>query len=223
MRDENSFGSSIPQDKLRILVTGFEPFGGAPHNPSGDVARALHGQTIGEGLVFGRVLPVLWDIAPRLLESWLEELRPNVVVALGMAHDAITLELRATNRRHPERRDNNGCLPVPPRPVATKFLTTALPVEAIKQALAHDGLRFSEDAGGFLCEEVFYALLSVSTDIRAAKRWPLFASGFVHVPNDRFIADEPARKRLERQIRRIIETTLAEGRKRTEPETTGFI
>ena len=52
---------------MRILLTGFEPFGGQSLNPSWEVARALHGQTL-EGAqlvavqlpcVFAQALPVL--------------------------------------------------------------------------------------------------------------------------------------------------------------------
>jgi pyroglutamyl-peptidase len=196
--------------ELRILVTGFEPFGGASWNPSGHVARALHGHKAVGGAIVGRVLPVLWGKAPRLLEEWLEELRPQVVIALGMARDCIEIEIQATNRRHPERRDNEGALPVPARAIATNSLPSALPVDAIVRALMEDGeVRVSEDTGGFLCEEVFYALMSRRAEVLAEKRWPLLRAGFIHVPNDRFVVDEVERRRLEGRVLRAIETTIA--------------
>lgn len=207
---ENSIAPIAPSE-LRILVTGFEPFGGASWNPSGYVARALHGQKVADGAIVGRVLPVLWDTAPRLLEGWLEELQPHIVIALGMARDCIEVELRATNRRHPDRRDNDGALPVPARAVATNSWPSALPVDAVVRALAEDGeVRVSEDTGGFLCEEVFYALMSMREEVLAEKRWPLLRAGFIHVPNDTFVGGEVERNRLENRILRAIESTIVD-------------
>lgn len=194
---------------LRLLVTGFEPFGGASFNPSGDLARVLHGQTVLGHPVIGRVLPVVWDVAPKLISEWIEELRPNIVFALGMARDRLAIETRATNRRHPERRDNLGALPDPPRAVASRVFPTALPADAIMQVLSADGpVEISEDTGAFLCEEVFYAVMAKHAEVQTHRRWPLLRAGFIHVPNDRFITNELARQSLERKIVRALEVTI---------------
>ena len=39
---------------LRILVTGFAPFGTSKRNPSGDTAKALHKKTVAGGVVMLR-------------------------------------------------------------------------------------------------------------------------------------------------------------------------
>jgi len=214
-REENQHFMRNPKstNALRLLVTGFEPFGGASFNPSGDVARGLHGQTVLGHPVIGRVLPVVWNVAPKLITEWIEELRPNIVVALGMARDRIEIETRATNRRHPERRDNLGALPDPPRATATHVFSTALPAKAIEQALSADGpVEISEDAGAFLCEEVFYAVMAKHSEVQTDQRWPLFRAGFIHVPNDRFITNERARQGLESRIVRALEVTIEDAR-----------
>ena len=127
-----------------------------------------------------------------------------------MARDSIEIELSATNRRHPERRDNAGALAVPPRPMATKTLRTALPVDRIVRSSEEGSVRVSEDAGGYLCEEVFFALQSVREKVLETQRWPLVRSGFIHVPNDRHIADEEAFERLEKRILHLIDVTIAD-------------
>lgn len=205
-----SIQECIRANQLRILVTGFEPFGGASWNPSGKLASSLDGQTIHGGTIVGRKLPVVWGEAPRLLEQYIEEIRPHVAIALGMARDSIEIELSATNRRHPERRDNAGALAVPPRPMATKTLRTALPVDRIVRSSEEGSVRVSEDAGGYLCEEVFFALQSVREKVLETQRWPLVRSGFIHVPNDRHIADEEAFERLEKRILHLIDVTIAD-------------
>ncbi len=205
-----SIQECIRANQLRILVTGFEPFGGASWNPSGKLASSLDGQTIRGGTIVGRKLPVVWGEAPRLLEQYIEEIRPHVAIALGMARDSIEIELSATNRRHPERRDNAGALAVPPRPMATKTLRTALPVDRIVRSSEEGSVRVSEDAGGYLCEEVFFALQSVREKVLETQRWPLVRSGFIHVPNDRHIVDEEAFERLEKRILHLIDVTIAD-------------
>lgn len=194
---------------LRVLVTGFEPFGGAPRNPSGDAARALHGRTARAGRAFtvtGHVLPVLWDVAAAQLLALVREVDPQVVLCLGMAQGTFRVERFADDARRATQ-DNGGRLPDPPRPAPTIRLATRLPVARVEAALAAAGapVESSEDAGGFLCNEVFFALMSACHEglLRGVRR-----AGFLHVPNDRHVPEAMPQAALEAAVEAAIQATL---------------
>ena len=95
-----------------VLLTGFEPFGGASTNPSGDVARALNGETLectaagaGEAdttdaaahaTVIGRVLPVSFAASAAQLEQLAAKHRPDL--RLHHASHAVTVSQRPSSR-----------------------------------------------------------------------------------------------------------------------------
>ncbi|MCC6552482.1 MAG: pyroglutamyl-peptidase I [Polyangiaceae bacterium] len=193
---------------LRVLLTGFEPFHGAPRNPSGDAARALDGARIEPpgAEVIGRVLPVLWDVAAARLRALVAEVRPHVALSLGMAQGTFRVERVATDARRPIE-DNAGRLPSPLREAPTVALPTRLPVERLEAAIAAAGgpVEPSEDAGGFLCNEVFLALL------RAMDGAPgLLRAGFLHVPNDRHVPEPIAQESVNAAVLAALRATLAE-------------
>jgi pyroglutamyl-peptidase len=70
---------------MRILVTGFEPFGGQSLNPSWEVARALHGLALEGAQVTSVQLPCVFAQALPALQKALAQHRPDIVLALGQA------------------------------------------------------------------------------------------------------------------------------------------
>ena len=68
---------------MKVLVTGFEPFGPWQRNPSGETARHLDGATIVDAEITGLVLPVSFKRAAAPLIEAIEALRPDVVLNLG--------------------------------------------------------------------------------------------------------------------------------------------
>lgn len=183
---------------IRILVTGFEPFGGATRNPSGDAARALHGRAGSGFAVTGQVLPVLWDVAAGELLALVREVDPRVVLCLGMAQGTFRVERYADDARRASE-DNRGRLPDPPRLSPTIRLPARLPVARVEAALAAAGapVEASEDAGGFLCNEVFYALMSACHEGRLPG---VRRAGFLHVPNDRHVPEAIPQAALEAAV-----------------------
>lgn len=165
----------------RILLTGFEPFGGDPVNPSALVCQALHGQHVAHAEVHAVALPCVFGQALRALEDALTSTSPVLVLALGLAagRGEISVERVALNIDDARIPDNAGAQPVD-EPViqggpAAWFST--LPVKAIVAALREAGLPagVSQTAGTFVCNHVFYGLQHrlAGTGVR---------SGFIHVP-----------------------------------------
>lgn len=165
----------------RILLTGFEPFGGDAVNPSALVCSALHGQSVALATVHAVELPCVFGRALQALDEALVATSPVLVLALGLAagRAEISLERVAVNIDDARIADNSGAQPVDVPVVAggpAAYFST-LPVKAIAAALREAGLpaAVSQTAGTFVCNHVFYGLQHrlAGTGVR---------SGFVHVP-----------------------------------------
>lgn len=178
---QSDTSSSLPT----VLVTGFEPFGGMPMNPSGAVAQALHGRVLqaagASAQVVGVVLPCVFGQALHALEDVLAAHRPRIVLALGQADGRtdLSVERVAINVDDARIPDNAGAQPVD-RPVvagAPAAYFSTLPIKAIVAALKAAGhpASVSQTAGTFVCNHVFYGLQHrmAGSGVR---------SGFMHVP-----------------------------------------
>ncbi|MEZ4472302.1 MAG: hypothetical protein R3F60_16205 [bacterium] len=114
-----------------VLVTGFGPFPGVPHNVSGSIARAVDGACLGGLRCRGAVLDTSWARAWPQLRAAVGEARPLGLILLGVAPRArVEVELIARNRRLP-RPDCDGALPDGPlvAPAGPDELPTTLPLD----------------------------------------------------------------------------------------------
>ncbi|UCH73808.1 MAG: hypothetical protein JSU82_16025 [Rhodospirillales bacterium] len=166
----------------RVLVTGFEPYGGHAHNPSEAVARLLDGIEIGGAEVAGRVLPVIHAGLAARIEALIDESAPRAVICLGLdpGEAAIRLERVAANVLDFEIADNAGAvLRGPIVADADDMLRSTLPLAAIERDLKAASLpvRCSDDAGRFVCNALMYHALSA-----ANRRRPAPVCGFIHLP-----------------------------------------
>ena len=164
-----------------MLLTGFEPFAGDPSNPSWDAVSAVAAGWRGTGAVHARRLPVAYGRAAELLDAFIDEIAPDLVIATGLAsgRTSISLERVAINVRDARIPDNDGASPVdePVVPGGPAAHFTGLPIKAALAASVALGLpvAVSQSAGTFVCNDLFYRLQrrTEGTGVRA---------GFVHVP-----------------------------------------
>lgn len=178
---------------MRIVISGFEPFGGSGLNPSGDVVRrvmAAHAhRALSGGLALqGITLPVVGGVRPgsarHAIRVAIADFRPQAVICVGEASSraSICIERIAFNERSYRIADNSGSR-ITSAPVvrgAPKCLrsTAAHPgmLRAMRVAVrAHDAtVRMSDDAGRFICNEVLFDCLHRA---RGA-----YEAVFIHVP-----------------------------------------
>lgn len=165
----------------RLLITGFDAFGGSALNPSWLAVEALPDQ-IGDFLLRRQLIPVCFAEAAQCVLEAAEEFHPDVILCVGLAggRDAVTPERIAVNIRDARIPDNAGNQPqgefVEPSGPAAYFAT--VPVEKMAQAIRDAGIpgAVSNTAGAFVCNDTLYTLLHrfADTDVRV---------GFIHVPN----------------------------------------
>jgi len=169
----------------RILLTGFEPFGGESVNPSWQVAQALDGWDCDGHRVHAVLLPCAFGDALVRLDAALAELQPDLVLCLGQAggRTEISLERAALNVDDARIADNLGRQPIDLPVVAggpAAYFTT-LPIKAMARDLREAGVAaaVSNTAGTFVCNHVFYALMHRLATLPALAGT---RGGFVHVP-----------------------------------------
>ncbi len=166
---------------MRILVTGFEPFGGQSLNPSWEVARALHGLQLQGAMVVAVQLPCVFAQALPALQQALAQHTPDIVLALGQAEGRcdLSVERIAINVMDARIPDNAGAQPIDVPVIAggpASYFST-LPIKSLVAGLRAAGFpaSVSQTAGTFVCNQVFYALQHTLAGQGVH-------SGFVHLP-----------------------------------------
>lgn len=163
---------------MKILVTGFEPFGGETENASGAAVQRLTEIPAPDGVQLATaILPVTWSGAGPALLRAVEIRQPDAVIAVGEAggRAVVTPERWAKNLGHGRIPDNDDVVrdaaPLAPGP---EHLESRLDPAALTRAIQDAGIpaEVSDDAGAFLCNAVFWTALH-HTDLPAT---------FIHVP-----------------------------------------
>ncbi|GGP21973.1 pyrrolidone-carboxylate peptidase [Thermocladium modestius] len=166
---------------VKILVTGFEPFGGDDENPTSIMANGIDGRVINGAEIVGRVLPVSYAKAKSLLMDLLHSIKPDVYVGLGLAPGSTGVAVEKVALNIARGRDNDGNdmddEPIIKDGPAAYFST--LPVKPLIDALRGAGIpaRESYHAGTYLCNYVMYIGLHVATVEGTPK-----VAGFMHFP-----------------------------------------
>jgi pyroglutamyl-peptidase len=167
---------------MKLLISGFEPFGDDAINPSQDAVLSLPDQLNGVTLI-KVILPVIRGEAADRLKALMVAHQPDVVLCVGQAggRSGLTIERVAINVDDYPMPDNAGYQPIdesiaPGGPAA--YLLT-LPNKAIVAAWKDAGYpaSVSNTAGTFLCNHVAYA-----TAHFAAHHFPALKTGFIHIP-----------------------------------------
>ena len=164
----------------KLLITGFEPFGGEDINPSWEAVSRLP-ETVGGYELTRLCLPVVFGEASRTALTVARELSPDVIICVGQAggRDAVTPELVAINLRHASIPDNSGVTPcdLPVIEGGQNAYFSTLPVRKMAEAVAAAGIKahISYSAGAYVCNDLLYTLLSTyeGSGIRVA---------FIHIP-----------------------------------------
>lgn len=174
----------------RLLITGFEPFGGEQINPSWDAVERLPSEINGYSLTKLR-LPVVFGIASDTLIKAAQKIDPDVILCIGQAggRNAITPELVGINLRHASIPDNNGYKPedeaiIPDGAVA--YFST-LPVRKMADAIIALGIpsSVSYSAGAYVCNDVLYRSLAHFYGEKTRV-------GFIHIPYSSEQKKEPS-------------------------------
>ena len=165
----------------KVLLTGFEPFGGASFNPSSAVVSEIGKLQIAGIEVVTAILPVEFKRSAQILIELIAEHNPAIVISLGQAEgrDFIGPEQVAINLADARIADNAG-VKIENQPIneddADGYFST-LPIREIVSQISALGIsaKVSYSAGAFICNEIFYAAQS---HLKGSQ----VISGFIHLP-----------------------------------------
>lgn len=188
----------------KLLITGFDPFGGQTVNPSYLAVQALP-KRVGEFEIYSLEIPTIFGEAARQVKEYAEHVQPDVILCVGQAggRDAVTPERIGVNIRDARIADNAGNQPrgefVDREGPAAYFAT--VPVEKMAQAIRDAGIpsTVSNSAGAFVCNDVLYSLLHRYAGTKTKV-------GFVHVP---FLPEQGSPSLLLEQIVLALENAIA--------------
>lgn len=150
----------------KVLLTGFEPFGGSEVNSSWETAVRVGQLAPKDVCMETLLLPVSFMRAGKKIREALKEKRPDVLVMLGQRGkgESIYIERIAINMMDASSSDNDGYHPQEQTIVdegeAAYF--SNLPVKTLRDALLHRGIpaRVSNSAGLYVCNSTYYNALN---------------------------------------------------------------
>lgn len=167
---------------MKILVTGFDPFGGSKINPAYEAVKLLPDEIEGAAIVKIEI-PTVFGKDGIALKSAIDEHKPDVVLCVGQAggRSGITVEKVAINLMEARIPDNEGNQPLDTsiKEDGETAYFASVPVKHMTQYMQEKGIpaRVSYTAGTYVCNDIMYRLLYMID-----KEYPGMRGGFVHVP-----------------------------------------
>ena len=167
---------------MKILVTGFDPFGGEKVNPALEAVKSLPSEIHGAEIHWVEI-PTVFYKAADVLETAIVRFQPDAVLCIGQAggRASLTPERVAINQDDARIPDNQGNQPIdtPIRLDGQAAYFSTLPIKAMVQAIKEEGLpaTVSNTAGTFVCNHLMYQALYL-----ADKKFPHMRTGFMHIP-----------------------------------------
>ncbi|MFE4354488.1 pyroglutamyl-peptidase I [Peribacillus butanolivorans] len=178
--------------KQKVLLTGFEPFGGERVNPSWEAVKQLHEEVIDDVTLVAEQIPTVFGKSVAVMEQLIQQHNPDIVICVGQAGGRlhITPERVAINMDDARIPDNQGNQPID-EPIADKgpvAYWSTIPIKRIVENMKESNIpaSVSHTAGTFVCNHIFYGLMDYITRTSSSIR-----GGFIHIP---FIPEQTINK-----------------------------
>lgn len=177
---------------MKILVSGFDPFGGEKINPAIESVKLLPDEIKGAKIIKVEI-PTVARKSLKKLEEVIEIEKPDVVINVGQAggRTDISVERVGINMDDFRIKDNEGNQPIDEKIAEggpDAYLVT-IPIKAMVQKMIENKIpaSVSNTAGTFVCNHVCYGMAHL-----ASTKYPNMRTGFVHIP---FLPEQVVDKR----------------------------
>lgn len=168
--------------KMKILVTGFDPFGGETLNPAWEAVKKIP-DTINGAEIKKVMIPTVFYKSAEVTEKAIEEFQPDYVLNIGQAGGRFELTpervaINVDDARIPDN-ETNQPIDVPIKKDGAAAYFTQLPVKAMVTEMKNAGVpaAVSNSAGTFVCNHIMYQV-----QYMIDKQYPNIKAGFMHVP-----------------------------------------
>jgi len=167
---------------MKILVTGFDPFGGDKINPAYEAVKLIPAEVAGAEIIKEEV-PTVFGKCGDVLENLVDKYKPDAVLCVGQAggRSVMSIEKLAVNLAEARIPDNENQQPSDEAIVENgpPAYYSKLPVKAIVKTIKEQGIpsSISYTAGTYVCNYIMYRLLHLIDN-----KYPAMRGGFIHVP-----------------------------------------
>lgn len=167
---------------MKVIITGFDPFGGEAMNPAYEAVKLLPDEVNGHRII-KKEIPTVFRKSLQVLEETIKEEQPDIVICVGQAGGrfGITPERVAINQDDGRIPDNEGNQPIDEtiHKDGEMAYFSKLPIKKIVSNLQKENIpaSVSNTAGTYVCNHVMYGLLYMID-----KWYPTIRGGFIHVP-----------------------------------------
>lgn len=167
---------------MKVLITGFDPFGGESINPALEAVKALP-DTICGAEIIKLEIPTVFRKSLEKIEENIIKHNPDIVISVGQAGGrfGVTPERVAINIDDARIEDNekNQPLDITIFEDGENAYFTNLPIKAMVKEMTDNGIpaSVSNTAGTFVCNHVMYGIMYMID-----KKYPNIKGGFIHVP-----------------------------------------
>lgn len=177
---------------MKVLITGFEPFGGEKINPAFEAIKNLDNVIAGAEIIKIEI-PTVFKRSIEKLTKAIETEKPDIALCVGQAGGRfdITIERVAINMDDARIADNDGNQPIDEKIYedGSNAYFASIPIKSMVKEIRENGIpaSVSNSAGTYVCNHLMYGLL-----YHINKNCPNTKGGFIHVP---FLAQQVLDKR----------------------------
>ncbi|TJX62590.1 pyroglutamyl-peptidase I [Soehngenia saccharolytica] len=167
---------------MKVLITGFDPFGGEKVNPAFEAVKRLEDKIAGAQVIKVEI-PTVFRKSIEILDKKIEEEKPDVVICVGQAGGRfdMTVERVAINISDASIEDNEGNKPIDETIFedGENAYFSSLPIKSIVSNIRNEKIpaSVSNTAGTYVCNHIMYGLLYLID-----KKYKNIRGGFIHVP-----------------------------------------
>lgn len=166
---------------MKILITGFDPFGGEKTNPAIESVKRID-ENIEGAEIHKLEIPTVFHKSADKIEEKIKEIQPDVILSIGQAGGRydLTVERVAINQddaRIPDNEENQP-IDVKIREDGKNAYFATIPIKAMVEEIKKENIpaSVSNSAGTFVCNHVMYQ------DLYLAEKYGNIKAGFIHVP-----------------------------------------
>jgi len=167
---------------MKILVTGFDPFGDDTINPAIEAVKLLPDE-INDVEIVKLEIPTVFYKSSDVVSEAIKEENPDYVLNIGQAggRAELTPERVAINMDDARIEDNEGQQPIDKviREDGKEAYFSKLPIKAMVNYMKEENVpaSVSNTAGTFVCNHIMYQTLYLTME-----EYPEVRAGFMHIP-----------------------------------------
>lgn len=167
---------------MKILITGFDPFGGEKANPAWLAVKDMKDKIAGADIVKIQVPTVFNDSIEKLKQA-IDKEKPDITLCIGQAGGRYELSVERVainldDARIPDNEDNQPIDKAIYEDGENAYFAK-LPIKAMVKNATDNNIpaAVSNTAGTFVCNHIMYGLLYLID-----KNYKDMKGGFIHVP-----------------------------------------